>query len=295
MFAFGSAITKPDVFLRCARPGIDRVAEPDSVVLEHSSTGTLFEAYNALLDRAAQLPGLEALVLVHQDAELVSPDFCATVRRTLADPDVALVGCLAAVDVLSIAWWEGSVTWASHAQPYGDDGRMTYGFSWDPAEAPPYAQLGEVEAVDGFVLVCSPWLVQQVRFDEALRSRIHGYDLDLCLQVRAAGRKVVTADFRAVHHQRSYVFADREDWMAAHVAVAEKWEGRDPGLPGSPGGWRQRALLAEAQAAAAGAVGEEAVLRLQAQARDLERALAETKESLSWRITAPLRRWGRSR
>ncbi len=146
MFAFGSAITKPDVFLRCARPGIDRVAEPDSVVLEHSSTGTLFEAYNALLDRAAQLPGLEALVLVHQDAELVSPDFCATVRRTLADPDVALVGCLAAVDVLSIAWWEGSVTWASHAQPYGDDGRMTYGFSWDPAEAPPYARLGEVEA-----------------------------------------------------------------------------------------------------------------------------------------------------
>jgi hypothetical protein len=104
----------------------------------------------------------------------------------------------------------------------------------------------------------------------------------------------VTADFRAVHHHGYYAFADREDWMAAHAAVAEKWEGRDPGLPGAPGGWRQRALRAEAAAAAAGAAGEQAVLQLQAHARDLERALVETKQSLSWRITAPLRRRART-
>src|SRR5690349_3047680 len=70
MIAFGTAITKPDVFRRCAEPGIRRAAEADSVVLDRPACGTLFESYNALLDEAAGLDDLEALVLVHQDAEI---------------------------------------------------------------------------------------------------------------------------------------------------------------------------------------------------------------------------------
>ena len=61
-------------------------------------------------------------------------------------------------------------------------------------------RLGEVDTLDGFLLVLSPWAVRNIRFDEAL-GEFHGYDLDFCLQVREAGRKVVTADFRAIHHR----------------------------------------------------------------------------------------------
>ena len=58
------------------------------MVYDEPSVGTIFRSYNALLDRAAALDDLEALVLVHQDTEIVSADLCATIRATLADPDV---------------------------------------------------------------------------------------------------------------------------------------------------------------------------------------------------------------
>ena len=59
-------------------------------------------------------------------------------------------------------------------------------FSWAWDEAPPYAHIGEVETLDGFLLVLSPWAVRTLRFDESL-GEFHGYDLDFCLQVREAG------------------------------------------------------------------------------------------------------------
>ena len=97
--------------------------------------------------------------------------------------------------------------------------------AWE--DAPPWAQTGEVETLDGFVLVFSPWAVRNIRFDESL-SRFHGYDLDYCLQVREAGRKVVTADFRAIHHREIEMLPDPEEWIEAHINVAEKWDGRMP-------------------------------------------------------------------
>ena len=86
MIAFGTSITKPDVFRRCAEPGIVRVAEPDSLVLELPAVGSIFKSYNALLDRAAEHDDLEALVLVHQDTELVDHDFCEQGARRAGRP-----------------------------------------------------------------------------------------------------------------------------------------------------------------------------------------------------------------
>ena len=295
MIAFACSITKPDQFRRCAEPGIRRAAEADSVRFELPAVGSIARSYNALLDRAAERDDLEALVLLHQDAEIVDADLCAKVRAALADPDVAVVGCAGARDVRSIAWWEGSVTLASFINRYEDHGGGDLlSFSWTWEDAPPWAQTGEVETLDGFVLALAPWAVRSIRFDESL-SRFHGYDLDYCLQVRVAGRKVVTADFRAVHHREIEMLPDPEEWIEAHINVAEKWDGRMPGIGTAPGSWRERALRAEAERDAAAAEAHTQVLELEARARELERGLAETRESLSWRLSAPLRWVGRSR
>jgi hypothetical protein len=289
MIAFGTAITRPDVFKTCAQPGIRRAAESDSVVYDLPSVGSIFRSYNALLDRAAAHEDLEALVLVHQDAELMSPDLCATIRATLADPAVGLIGCVGAIGVRSIAWWEGSVTLASFINRYEEHGGGDLlSFSWDWADAPPYARAGEVDTLDGFVLVLAPWVVRNVRFDESLGS-FHGYDLDFCLQVRDAGRKVVTADFRAIHHRPLEMLSEPRGWIEAHMRVAEKWDGRMPRIGTAPGTWRERALRAEAERDAARADGRSTALAIEARAAMLERALAETRTSISWRITAPLR------
>jgi Glycosyltransferase like family len=295
MIAFGCSITRPELFRTCAEPGIRRAAEADSEVYELAAIGTIARGYNALLERAAARDDLEALVLVHQDAEIVDADLCATLRRTLADPEVGLIGCVGAIGVRSIAWWDGSVTLASFINRYEEHGGGDlYSFSWALDDAPPYAQVGEVETLDGFVLVLAPWTVRNVRFDESLGS-FHGYDLDYCLQVREAGRKVVTADFRAIHHRGLEMVPDPEEWIDAHVRVAEKWDGRMPPIGWAPGTWRDRALRAEAERDAARAVARSRELELRARTAQLERGLTEARTSVSWRITAPLRLLSRAR
>ena len=290
MIAFGTSITKPAIYRRQAEPGIHRAVEPDSEVYDLPSVGSIFRSYNALLEKAAAHPDLEALVLVHQDAELLDSDVCAKVRAALLDPEVGVVGCVGALDVRSIAWWEGSVALASFVHRYDEHGGgdlPAFSFSW--AEAPPYARTGEVDTVDGFVLALSPWAVRNVRFDESLGT-LHGYDFDFCLQVRAAGRKVVTADIRAVHHHSLDLVTDPDAWIEAHMRVAEKWDGRMPGVGSAPGSWKERARRAEAERDAARLRDYAGAVEAAARVEELERALAAAQGSISWRLTAPLRR-----
>ena len=296
MIIFGCSITEPDIYAKCAEPGLRLVAEADSEIIANSAAGSLFRSYNLILDTAQDREGLEAVVLVHQDAEIVDPDFCRTLRQELADPDVGVVGCVGALDVRSIAWWEGSVTWASFNHRYREfGGGEVPAFSWSDNGQPGYARTGVVDTVDGFVMVLSPWVVANVRFDEGLGSQIHGYDLDFCLQVREHGRKVVTADFKVVHHHSLKLVSDPDVWIEAHMNLAEKWEGRMPGIGrpnwgAAPEDWKRRARQAEAEAGATRL--DRASMQLQANARErqLQAELEEIWTSQSWRLTAPLRR-----
>jgi hypothetical protein len=289
VIAFGCAITSPELYDRCAGPGIARASEPGSEVLAFQTAGSIFRSYNVILDAAAELDDLEALVLVHQDAEIVDADFARKLRRALNDPDVGVVGCVGAVGVRSIAWWEGSVTWASFTHRYGElGGGELPALSWKADEMPAYARTGEVDTVDGFVLALSPWTVRNVRFDESL-GQLHGYDFDFCLQVRDAGRKVVTEDFKTIHHHSLDLVSDPNTWVEAHMRVAEKWDGRMPNVGTAAGDWKERARRAEAEAAVARTQAVAAMLQAQARGKQLERELDVMKESISWRMTKPLR------
>ena len=182
-----------------------------------------------LMDEASKLGDLEALVLLHQDAEITDPDFMKKIREAISDPDVAIVGCVGAIGVRNIAWWEGSVTWASFTHRYEESGGGEVpGLAWTPEETPTYAGTGEVETVDGFVLGLTPWAIRELRFDESLGQAIHGYDFDLCLQARSKGKQVVTADLKVVHHHDLKLIRDVGNWMEAHIKIAEKWDGLVP-------------------------------------------------------------------
>jgi glycosyl transferase family 2 len=288
MIAFACAITSPTDYRRFAEPGIRLAAEPDSEVLAFASTGSIFRSYNTILDRAAKLDDLEALVLVHQDAEIVDPDFCSKLRRALSDPDVGVVGCVGAVGVRSIAWWEGSITLASFTHRYEEMGGGEFpAFSWKDEVKPPFAQLGEVDTIDGFVMGLSPDTVRETRFDESL-GKLHGYDFDFCLQVREAGRKVVTADVRAIHHRTLELVSEFEIWVEGHIDLAEKWDGRWPGRE-PEAEWKRRARRAEAEREAARTFAYSSANRLDAEVRALESEMAAMTGSPSWRVTAPLR------
>jgi hypothetical protein len=286
MIAFGTSLTVPEIFERCARPGIDRAREPDARVFVLQGGGSVPRSYNIILEQAAALSELEALVLVHQDAEIVDRDFCAKLRAALRDPSVAVVGCLGAVGVRSIAWWEGSVTWSACVVRYGDaGGGEVPALAWARDGGAANRRPGAVDVVDGCLLALSPWAVRNLRFDESL-SHKHGYEFDLCAQARATGRTVLAADLRLVHHHSLHLVTDNEPWVAAHMRVAEKWENGDV----DEGEWRSRARQAEAEAAAGRLLVASRQYQAEALARERERRLHEVTHSASWRMTAPLRR-----
>ncbi len=297
MIAFGCPITDHAQYEAFAEPGIKLVAEEDSEILALGSAGlgdaSIFRNYNLLIEEAAKLDGLEALVLVHQDAEIVDPEFCVKVRRALQHPDLGILGCAGAVGVRNIAWWDGSVTLASFSHQYEEYGGgeiLGATFNWE--EAPPEARTGEVDVIDGFMMVLPPWFIENIRFDESL-GQLHGYDFDVCQQVRAAGKKVMTEHIRVIHHHSLELIGDVEGWIAAHMRVAEKWDGRLSPAQTIPGDWRERARWAEARRDAALMQANAAELAREAAALDMERQLQAVQRSASWRLTKPLR-WVKS-
>jgi len=286
MIAFGCSIIRPEVYERCARVGVSLAAEADSAILAHAASGSIARSYNLLLDTAVAFDGLEALVILHEDAEIIDPDFCTKLRRAFADPAVAVVGCVGATGVRGIAWWDGTVTGNSAPYHYSELGGGE--LLWSPGGSEPVRPAGEVDTVYGVMLALSPWAVATLRFDESI-GMLHGYDFDICRQARAAGRTVITADLGLAHHHSLDLVRDIEIWVAADMRVAEKWDMTAPG-DSTQDTWKRRARRAEADAAAARLLAASRLLQVDATARYHGQQLAEIIDSRSWRITQPLRR-----
>lgn len=289
MFAFGCSITMPEVYEACAGQGVTLGSESDSIVFANSAAGSIYRSYNLILEQAAPLEGLEALVLLHQDARIVDRRFTARARDALTDPNVAVVGCVGSIGAGSIAWWEGAATWETFATAYGGWGGGESPAVADDGRHVPAAPLGEVHSVDGFVMVLAPWAVRHLKFDESLNPLVFGFDFDFCHQARAAGRKVVAADLGVVHERPELELVSDEDvWTEAYLELAEKWDGRIPArlVPESE---RERARRAEAEAGAAKLAAMGKMLQSYARADELEADFRRFTDTRSWRVTEPLR------
>lgn len=299
MIAFGVSVAEGDAYRRYSEPGIKLAKEPDSEVYVFAAVGPPARAYNLLLDTAAGHEDLEAFALVHPHAEITDGAFCDKIRRAMSDADVAVVGAIGATGIRSIAWWQGEISSGDVRHAYLEfGGGAVPAFSWKAHAPAPQ----DVDCVDEFLMVLSPWAVRNLRFDESLALG-HGHDVDFCLQARAAGRKVVTAELGLVQHRSIELIEDDVVWSEAHIHVAEKWQGR---MPGDDAGlehptdqeWKRRARRAEAEREAAQAIAYSNGLSADAVIQPLERELARTTGTLSWRITEPLRRinhWRRER
>jgi hypothetical protein len=219
VFAFGCATTSEEEYLAHATPTIDLISEPSSLVMRRHGFDSIQEPYNEMLVEAARRDDLEALALLHQDVSISDPYFLERARAVLAaDELVAAIGAAGGCNGTNLAWWEGDRLTGRVEAP-----RMVAGGNViDHARG-----IREVEAIDGILIVLSAWAVRELRFDRAL-GPFDGYDLDICLQARARGRRVVVADFRGVtHHVRRDSFFDRARWTKGAVALRRKWE---PGL-----------------------------------------------------------------
>jgi hypothetical protein len=182
----------------------------DSALFALSGQTSLCQAYNTILE-AYRGRGLDAVVLLHDDLEIVDPDAEAKFLKALADPDVAIVGVCGGRGDQSLAWWESETV----GHQMTDSGMLDFG-----------DRTGDVAFVEGSVMVFSPWAVEHLRFDERYPGFL-GYD-DVCLTARAAGKAVVVADVDT-HHHTTVGFKSptiKEAWDVAEAIFQNKWWGR---------------------------------------------------------------------
>jgi GT2 family glycosyltransferase len=208
MFALGCAVSDQRTFEAVALPCLRTISEPDTVLLTRRGHDSIQRPYNEMIEEAGALSDLEGLVLMHQDMELTDDSLLARVRPLLGEPRVGAVGVLGGRDVPPHCWWEAEQLFGTARTPLVDIRHS--------------AGSHEVEVVDGALLALAPWVVRELRFSEELAADFHGYDLDLCLQIRAAGGRVVCNDIPYMHHM-SRPWADDEQYMRAGRALARRW------------------------------------------------------------------------
>lgn len=180
-------MTRPQVAYGCCVSSwtkLDAYVRPhvgDSPLLTEWGATSISKAYNGFLD-LYRGKDLDAVVLLHDDLEITDPLAIAKFLGAM-DEGVAIAGVCGGSARNGLAWWS--------ADPVGhqliDEGLIDFGL-----------REGEVESLEGSIMVFSPWAIEYLRFDESFDG-FHGYD-HIGLVARRQDRRVVVVDVDTHHH-----------------------------------------------------------------------------------------------
>jgi hypothetical protein len=166
----------------------------DYVCIDNSDGHTgICGAYNEGVKKAIG----EILVFMHEDVFFMEPGWDKIISQKFTDSSIGLVGVAGTQHlfpdppgwvVAGRPFIKGKVV---HETENGADFNLTV-FSWDKTDA-------EVVAADGLFFAIRRELFSTIRFDETTFDKFHFYDLDICMQVRATHRLIVTPDILLKH------------------------------------------------------------------------------------------------
>ncbi len=196
-------------FEELALPALSEILEQSDTLLTARDATSITSAYNSFIDEAHAMSDVEALVLLHDDVIIRDRNFAPRVRRVLKDPTVGVIGVVGGSGLCDMSFWEA---------------RTTKGRVWDGSRfldfGPPR---GDVDVVDGLLMVLSPAAIDTVRFDETTFDGFHGYDADYCLSCRQRELRVVVEPFVLYH--RSTGSMSSPSYSGAEAAFERKWAG----------------------------------------------------------------------
>lgn len=185
------------------------VARDHKEILALSNQPSIAVAYNKIL-AAYQDRGLDALILQHDDLEIIDPRAEEKFLLALSEPDVALVGVAGGTpDPPSITWWNGPTV--GH--------QMTDSMMLNFEE-----RTGDVLFIEGSIMVFSPWAVNNLTFDTRYPGFL-GYD-DICVTTKLVhGKRVVVADVDTHHHSTVGFKSEaiKQSWHETDRLFREKW------------------------------------------------------------------------
>ncbi len=205
MVAYGCCVGSDEKFDRYVLP--HALLHHDSIIYTCREQNSIALPYNSMLDDALD-DDVDVLILQHDDLEIVDPDGEEKLVKALADPSVVLAGVAGGSAGGGLAWWNvdpiGRVRWNSGVIDFGK-------------------RAGDVEMLDGCLLALGRWVIENLRF--APRPGFHGYDADICMKARQAGRRVVAVDLEVYHHTALGFDNDasRDDWLDADREFRQRW------------------------------------------------------------------------
>jgi hypothetical protein len=179
-------------------------------VIAMSGQTSIAAAYRAIAS-VAEVRGAEALILLHDDLELLDPQAEEKILGAIRSGS-DLVGMAGGGSAAGIGWWAQSPVGATRCD---DPGSPVVDFG---------QRSGDVETLDGALLAMSSWAVRHTYFDTRYPG-FHGYDADISAQVRRGRRRVSVIDIDTHHHTRlGFKSAESEaDWWTADAIFREKW------------------------------------------------------------------------
>jgi hypothetical protein len=144
--------------------------------------------YNQILEMFAS-SGAHAVALVHDDLEIIDPDFENKINEVIHadyDPlDGFVLGVAgAASPPPTLSWWDHDPIGHQNT----DAGLIDFGI-----------RSGPVHALDGSILVFGNAAIRDLRFNPRYYG-FHGYDVDVCRQARQRGYQVLALDIDTHHH-----------------------------------------------------------------------------------------------
>ncbi len=207
MIIFGTCVGNEERYRTVALPSIERVAGTEDLIWSRSGERGIGAAYNEMILAARDVAGCQALVVLHEDVQIVDDNFRPKLLKSLGH-NVGLVGVVGASRLKGLAWWDARCT---AGLVYETRGVIDFG-----------TRRADVDAVDGLLMALAPSTFRTMLFDGDSFPAFHGYDIDYCIQARDAGLRVLVTDIDVLHRTKGG-YGDRAAYNAAEVALIEKW------------------------------------------------------------------------
>jgi len=201
--AYGVCVGSQEKLSRNVSPRVS-----DRTLLAVPGGDSIASVYNEILD-TCQKQGVDALVLLHDDLEILDPDAEEKFLNVInEDSEVMLVGVAGGSARQGLAWW--------NADPVGHQRTDVMDIDFGP-------RVGDVDLLEGSILVFSPEAIRRLRFDTRFPG-FHGYD-EIGMQANMLGRVTVT-DVDTHHHSHMGFKSGQSyaDWLSADQLFREKWQ-----------------------------------------------------------------------
>ena len=207
-----------ETFLKSLEESIGSVHE---VIRVYNPNGELSicKAYN----QSAAKAQYSYLCFIHEDVTFQTQNWGALLVahfKQLANPGVIGVAGAVYKPKILTTWWQQEINGFEPKRV-----RLVQNFKF--MEHPPHytyhnplnESSSEVVGLDGFFLSMTKQTWQDCLFDETLLKGFHGYDLDICLSVRATKRNYTVFDILLDHFSEG---RNDESWLQDYFRLHEK-------------------------------------------------------------------------